>query len=60
MDLYTYIHKIANNIDTLNTRQAVNDVLDELERIQDMLDPALQEPVEKLIAILTRRLNTLD
>ena len=59
MDLYAYIHKIAINIDTLDNRQAINDVLDELERIQDMLDPELQDPVEKLIAELTERLNTL-
>lgn len=59
MDLYAYIHKIASNMDTLDNKPAINEVLDELERIQDMLDPALQEPVEKLIAELTVRLNNL-
>lgn len=59
MDLYAYIHKIAISIDTLDNRQAINDVLDELERIQDMLDPELQDPAEKLISVLTERLNNL-
>ena len=59
MDLYAYIHKIASNMDTLDNKPAINEVLDELERIQDMLDPALQEPVEKLIDELTVRLNNL-
>ena len=59
MDLYAYIHKIASNLDTLDNKQAINNVLDELERIQDMLDPELQNPVETLIAELTERLNSL-
>ncbi len=60
MDLYAYIHKVASNIDSLDSKQAINNVLDELERIQDMLDPALQEPVENLIAELYNRLNAID
>ena len=60
MDLYAYIHKVASNMDALDNKQAINNVLDELDRIQDMLDPELQSPVEKLIADLTERLNSLD
>lgn len=60
MDLYTYIHKVACSIDSLDNKQAINNVLDELDRIQDMLDPELQSPVEKHIADLTERLNSLD
>ena len=60
MDLYNYLGKIAHSLDALQTPEQINAVLDELDRIQDMLDPEFQDAAEALIHQLTSKLNNLE
>ena len=60
MDLYHYLSKVARGIDELDSREKINQVLDELDRIQDMLDPEFQGAVDQLIQQLTSKLNSLE
>lgn len=60
MDLYQYLGKFARGIDTLDTAKKINDALDELDRIQDMLDPEFQGAVDQLIQQLTEKLRDLE
>ena len=57
MNRYAGQHQLASKLDTL-TRSACNN--DALERIRDMVNPALQAPAETLIIELTQRLGNLD
>ena len=60
MDLYNYLGKLAHNMDSLETAEQINEALDELDRIQDMLDPEFQSVVDSLIQQLTDKLQALE
>ena len=56
---YKYLEKVSELFDSLNTREEINQVLDELEFLFDLIDPEFQEQVSDLISRLTKRLQEL-
>jgi hypothetical protein len=56
---YLTIQKIAGRIDDLNSYDAVNEALDEVEYLFEVIPPELQDPVEKLIDQLRTKLKHL-
>ena len=59
MEPYRYLQQAAAQMHTLDTRDAVNRVLDELEFLYEALDPELQDLATELIGQLHERLKTL-
>jgi hypothetical protein len=57
---YKYLEQVSELFDTLNTREEINQVLDELEFLFDLIDPEFQDQVSDLIGRLTKRLQELD
>ena len=57
---YKYLEQVSELFDTLNTREEINQVLDELEFLFDLIDPEFQDQVSHLISRLTKRLQELD
>lgn len=57
---YKYLEQVSELFDTLNTKEQINQVLDELEYIFDLIDPDFQDQVSDLIARLSKRLQELD
>ncbi|NNF95744.1 MAG: hypothetical protein HKM94_02305 [Halobacteria archaeon] len=57
---YKYLEQVSELFDTLNTREEINQVLDELEFLFDLIEPEFQDQVSDLISRLTRRLQELD
>lgn len=57
---YKYLEQVSELFDTLNTREEINQVLDELEFLFDLIDPEFQDQVSDLISRLTKRLQELD
>ena len=57
---YKYLEQGSELFDTLNTREEINQVLDELEFLFDLIDPEFQDQVSDLISRLTKRLQELD
>lgn len=57
---YKYLEQVSELFDTLNTREEINQVIDELEFIFDLIDPEFQDQVSELINRLTQRLQQLD
>jgi phytoene/squalene synthetase len=60
MDIYLYLSKIADAMDGVQEAEQINALLDELDRIQNMLDPEFQDAVDPLIQRLNEKLNSLD
>lgn len=56
---YKYLEQVSELFDSLNTREEINQVLDELEFLFDLVDPEFQEQVSDLIGRLTKRLQEL-
>jgi len=56
---YKYLEQVSELFDTLNTREEINQVLDELEFLFDLIDPEFQNQVSDLISRLTKRLQEL-
>ena len=56
---YKYLEQVSELLDSLNTREEINQVLDELEFLFDLVDPEFQEQVSDLIGRLTKRLQEL-
>ena len=56
---YKYLEKVSELFDSLNTREEINQVLDELEFLFDLIDPEFQDQVSDLISRLTKRLQEL-
>ena len=59
MEPYKYLQQAAVQTPTLDTREAVNRVLDELEFLYEALVPEMQDIATELIAQLHERLKTL-
>jgi hypothetical protein len=57
---YKYLEQVSELFDSLNTREEINQVIDELEFLFDLIDPEFQDQVSDLISRLTRRLQELD
>ena len=60
MDPYRYLQQVSELFDTLDDKQQINTVLDELEYIYELLDPELQSLASDMIERLTRKLQTLE
>ena len=56
IDPYAYMQQVASQMDRLREREEIETVLDELEYLFEVIPPELQEPAEKLILILRRKL----
>ena len=56
---YKYLEQVSELFDSLNTREEINQVLDELEFLFDLIDPEFQDQVSDLISRLTKRLQEL-
>lgn len=57
---YKYLEQVSELFDSLNTREEINQVLDELEYLFDLIEPDFQDQVSDLIARLTTRLQELN
>lgn len=57
---YKYLEQVSELFDTLNTREEINQVIDELEFLFDLIDPEFQDQVSELIGRLTKRLQELN
>ena len=57
---YKYLQQVSELFDTLNTREEINQVLDELEFLFDLIEPEFQDQVSDLISRLTKRLQELS
>jgi predicted metallopeptidase len=57
---YKYLELVSELFDTLNSREEINQVIDELEYLYDLIDPEFQDQVSDLINRLTKRLQELD
>jgi len=51
---YKYLEQVSELFDTLNTREEINQVID------DLIDPEFQDQVSDLINRLTKRLQELN
>jgi len=56
---YKTSEEIAGRIDDLNTRESINEALDELEYLFEVIPPELQDPVEDLITRLRNKYKQL-
>lgn len=56
---YKYLEQVSELFDSLNTREEINQVIDELEFLFDLIDPEFQDQVSDLISRLTKRLQEL-
>ena len=56
---YKTIEEIAGRINDLNTRESINEALDELEYLFEVIPPELQGPVEDLITRLRDKYKQL-
>lgn len=57
---YITIQKIAARLKDMDTRDEVNDALDEVEYLFEVIPPELQDPVETLITQLRDKLKSLE
>ena len=57
VDPYAYLQQVAGNLDTLETRDAVETVLDEVEYLYEVMDPELHHLADDLIGRLRERLR---
>ena len=57
---YKYLEQVSELFDSLNTREQINQVIDELEFLFDLIDPEFQDQVSDLISRLTKRLQEIN
>jgi len=57
---YRYLEQVSELFDSLNTREQINQVIDELEFLFDLIDPEFQDQVSDLISRLTKRLQEIN
>ena len=57
---YKYLEQVSELFDTLNSREEINQVIDELEFLFDLIDPEFQDQVSDLINRLTKRLQEIN
>ena len=56
---YKTIQEIAGRLHELDTRESVNEALDEVEYLFEVIPPELQDPAEELIAQLRYKLRQM-
>lgn len=59
MQPYVYLQKVAQELDQLQSRKQIYEILDELEFLFEALDPEFQDLASDLITRLNRRLERL-
>ena len=59
MQPHQYLEKAAVALETINSREEINTILDELEFIYEALEPESQDLATELIERLHARLTTL-
>jgi predicted DNA-binding protein len=59
MEPYKYLQQVTAQFDTLDTREAVNQVLDEMEFLYEALGSEMKDIATGLIEQLHERLKTL-
>mgnify|MGYP003597291458 CR=1 FL=1 len=52
---YAYLQKIAGEIDSYDTRDKIDKVLDELDFIHELLDPSMLGSVTEITGVLMTR-----
>jgi hypothetical protein len=57
---YITLAQIAARMKDMNTYDAVNEALDEVEYLFEVIPPELQDPAETLIAQLREKLKNLE
>ena len=60
MEPYQYLEKTAAVLETLNSREEINNLLDELEFLYEALEPEHQDLATQLIERLHSRLSSLS
>ena len=60
MEPYAYLEEIAAKMDSLQDRNEITRVLDELEFLYEALDPEFQELASELVARLNPRLASTE
>ena len=56
---YKYLQKVATVLDTLEIRDQIMQILDEIEFLYEVLDPELQELAADFIQRLNKRYHSL-
>lgn len=56
IDPYAYMQQISIRMNELNTRDEIEEVLDELEYLFEVIPPEMQDNAEKLISMLRDKL----
>lgn len=59
IDPYEYLHKVSSNLATLNDRDQIETVLDEVEYLFEVIPPELQDLAEPIIAQLRAKLEKI-
>jgi hypothetical protein len=54
---YRYLEQVAGKVDSLDDREEINQVIDELQLVYEILDPEFQGLADDLIARLNARLD---
>lgn len=57
---YITLAQIAGRMKDMNTFEAVNEALDEVEYLFEVIPPELQDPAETLISQLREKLKNLE
>jgi len=57
---YITLEQIAARMQDMDTREAVNEALDEVEYLFEVIPPELQDPAETLITQLREKLKNLE
>ena len=60
IDPFQYLQRVSENFDSIESRDQINTVLDELEFVFELLEPQFQHLAEDLIAKLTVKLKQLN
>jgi hypothetical protein len=59
VDPYAYMQQVALTLNTLTQRHEIEQVLDEMEYLFEVIPPELQDDAEKIIGLLTAKLNNV-
>ena len=57
VDPYAYMHRLSLSIDSLNSREEIELVLEEIEFLFEVLPPEMLDDVETLIQLLQKKLT---
>ena len=56
IDPYAYMQEVSLRMQDINSRQEIEQVLDELEYLFEVIPPDMQDNAEKLIGMLRKKL----